>query len=459
MYTLGYRFRPWTGERSIADGPSILAYVRETAAAYGVAEKVRYDAKVLGASWSSDDATWTVRLASGDDHDLRLPVVLQRLLRLRRRLLARVRGHRGVRRAVVVHPQQWPEDLAYDGKRVVVIGSGATAVTLVPALAERAAHVTMLQRSPTYVLSLPGIDRVAVKLRERLSPARAYAVTRWKNVLVTTASYQLSRRRPELMKKLIRKGVARRLPEGYDVDRHFKPAYDPWDQRLCLVPDGDLFRVDPAAATSTSSPTTSTPSPRPASGSLRARSSRPTSSSRRPACPCWRSAGSRSTSTGSTCHLPDTMAYKGMLLSGVPNFAYVVGYTNASWTLKADLVSEYVCRLLEHMQQARARRRGGRARGRRRGGAVHGLRLGLRAEIPAPASEAGRRVRPGGCARTTSATCSRSVAGRSRTTSCGSPGSPPVASARPREPAPITRPGTMSGWTRSHGPPSRRTSR
>ena len=246
---------------------------------------------------------------------------------------------------MVVHPQKWPEDLAYDGKRVVVIGSGATAVTLVPALAERAAHVTMLQRSPTYVLSLPGIDRLAVKLRERLSPARAYALTRWKNVLVTTASYQLSRRRPELMKRLIRKDVARRLPEGYDVDRHFKPAYDPWDQRLCLVPDGDLFRsirhgdVDVV----TDHIDTFTPSGiRLASGEELEADVVVTATG----LSLLAFGGIALDVDGVDVPLPDTMAYKGMMLSGVPNFAYVVGYTNASWTLKADLVSEYVCRLL-----------------------------------------------------------------------------------------------------------------
>ena len=349
MYTLGYRFRPWTGEKSIADGASILAYVRETAAAYGVAEKVRYDAKVLGASWSGDEATWTVRLASGD-------TMTCGFLWCCTGYYAYDAGYSpefaGIEEFAgeVVHPQLWPEDLAYDGKRVVVIGSGATAVTLVPALAERAAHVTMLQRSPTYVLSLPGVDRVAVKLRERLSPARAYAVTRWKNVLVTTASYQLSRRRPELMKKLIRKGVASRLPEGYDVDLHFKPAYDPWDQRLCLVPDGDLFRsirrgdVDVV----TDHIDTFTPSGiRLASGGELEADVVATATG----LSLLAFGGIALDVDGVDVSLPDTMAYKGMLLSGVPNFAYVVGYTNASWTLKADLVSEYVCRLLEHMQQ------------------------------------------------------------------------------------------------------------
>ena len=249
----------------------------------------------------------------------------------------------------MVHPQLWPEDLDHAGKRVVVIGSGATAVTLVPAMAEQAAHVTMLQRSPTYILSLPGVDTVAARLRERLSPARAYAVTRWKNVLVTTASYQLARRRPELMKKLIRKGVTSQLPEGYDVDRHFKPAYDPWDQRLCLVPDGDLFRSIRHGGVDVVTDHVDTFTPtgiRLASGEELEADLVVTATG----LSLLAFGGIALSVDGVDVHLPDTMAYKGMLLSGVPNFAYVIGYTNASWTLKADLVSEYVVRLLSFMR-------------------------------------------------------------------------------------------------------------
>ena len=254
-----------------------------------------------------------------------------------------------------MHPQHWPEDLDYAGKRVVVIGSGATAVTLVPAMAGgegAAARVTMLQRSPTYVLALPGIDRIAVKLRERLSPRTAYAVTRWKNVLVTTASYQLSRRRPELMKKLIRKGVTSQLPEGYDVDTHFKPAYDPWDQRLCLVPDGDLFRSIRHGTVDVVTDHIDRFTPH----GIRLRSGDELEADvivTATGLNLLAFGGLELDVDGDAVHLPDTMAYKGMLLSGVPNFAYVIGYTNASWTLKADLVSEYVCRLLAHMRSRR----------------------------------------------------------------------------------------------------------
>jgi monooxygenase len=231
----------------------------------------------------------------------------------------------------------------------VVVGSGATAVTLVPAMAAEAARVTMLQRSPTYVVSLPGIDKLAVKLRERLSPSKAYAVARWKNILVSTASYQLSRRRPELMKRLIRKAVTSQLPEGFDVDTHFKPAYDPWDQRLCLVPDGDLFRSIRNGHVDVVTDRIDRFTERGvllASGQELEADVIVTATGLN----LLAFGGVQLVVDGDDVHLPDTMAYKGMMLSGVPNFAYVIGYTNASWTLKADLVSEYVCRLLEHLR-------------------------------------------------------------------------------------------------------------
>ena len=352
MFTLGYRFRPWTGEKSIADGPAILDYVRETAAAYGVEEKVRYGAKVVAAAWSSRDATWTVRLASGAELTCGFLWCCSGYYAYDAGYTPDLPGLEEFTAAggEVVHPQLWPEDLEHAGKRVVVVGSGATAVTLVPALAEQAAHVTMLQRSPTYILSLPGVDTVAARLRERLSPARAYALTRWKNVLVTTASYQLARRRPELMKRLIRKGVTRQLPEGYDVDRHFKPAYDPWDQRLCLVPDGDLFRSIRRGGVDVVTDHIDTFTPtgiRLASGEELEADLVVTATG----LSLLAFGGIALSVDGVDVHLPDTMAYQGMLLSGVPNFAYVIGYTNASWTLKADLVSEYVVRLLSFMRE------------------------------------------------------------------------------------------------------------
>ncbi len=354
MFTLGYRFRPWTDEKAIADGPAILSYVRETAREHGVDRHIRYDSRVVGASWSTEDATWTVRLAGGDELTCGFLWCCSGYYSYDEGFTPEFEGVESFTAAggEVVHPQHWPEDLDYAGKRVVVIGSGATAVTLVPAMAGgegAAARVTMLQRSPTYILALPGIDNIAVKLRERLSPRAAYVVTRWKNVLVTTASYQLSRRRPELMKKLIRKGVTSQLPEGYDVDTHFKPAYNPWDQRLCLVPDGDLFRSIRNGTVDVVTDHVDRFTPH----GLRLRSGDELEADvvvTATGLNLLAFGGLELDVDGDAVHLPDTMAYKGMLLSGVPNFAYVIGYTNASWTLKADLVSEYVCRLLAHMR-------------------------------------------------------------------------------------------------------------
>jgi monooxygenase len=357
MFTLGYRFRPWLGEKAIADGPSILDYVRETAREHRVLERIRYRTKVERAVWSGDDATWTVHATRAGE-----PVTFtcgflwscSGYYRYDEGYAPHFDGIENFTSAggTVVHPQHWPDDLDYAGKRVVVVGSGATAVTLVPAMAtgeDAAARVTMLQRSPTYILSLPGVDRIATKLRERLSPSHAYTVTRWKNIAVTTASYQLSRRRPELMKRLIRRGVTSRLPEGFDVDKHFKPAYDPWDQRLCLVPDGDLFR---SIREGTVDVVTEHIDRFTEEGIL-LRSGEVLEADvvvTATGLDLLAFGGVRLVVDGQEVHLPDTMAYKGMMLSGVPSFAYVIGYTNASWTLKADLVSEYVCRLLQHLR-------------------------------------------------------------------------------------------------------------
>jgi cation diffusion facilitator CzcD-associated flavoprotein CzcO len=251
---------------------------------------------------------------------------------------------------MVIHPQHWPEDLDYAGKNVVVVGSGATAVTLVPAMAERAAHVTMLQRSPTYIMSLPARDPIANGLRRVLGARGAYPLIRWKNVLLATLTYQLSRRRPDLMRSLIRKATVRQLPPGYDVDTHFKPAYQPWDQRLCLLPDGDLFKAIRRGLVSvvTDHLTEFTETGlRLESGAELDADIVVTATGLR----LLAFGGMELAVDGREVKLPDTMAYKGMMLSGVPNFAFTVGYTNASWTLKADLVSQYVVRLLRYLDR------------------------------------------------------------------------------------------------------------
>src|SRR4051794_31395094 len=247
MFTLGYSFRPWPQADAIADGPPIRGYIHDTAREYGVQDAIRLNQRVVAAEWSSDDAHWTVeveRTDSGETFTMTCGFLFACTGYYRYDEgyspdfpgIGRFKGQ-------VIHPQHWPEDLDYSGKRVVVIGSGATAVTLVPSMADRAEHVTLLQRSPSYIVSLPGKDPLAKLLLRRLPPKVVYPIVRWKNVLRMQLSYALSRRRPELMKKFIRRGVERSLPEGYDIDPHFQPKYNPWDQRLCLVPDGDLFEA------------------------------------------------------------------------------------------------------------------------------------------------------------------------------------------------------------------------
>jgi len=358
MHTLGYRFKPWTAEQSITDGPSILEYVRETARENGIEEKIRYGHRVVAAEWSSERARWTVEAERGDGERVRVTCdflwACSGYYRYDEGFTPRFEGEERFA-GPIVHPQHWPEDLDYAGKRVVVIGSGATAVTLVPAMAKQAAHVTMLQRSPTYIASLPAVDRIAAALRRRLPERAAYVAVRWKNVLIQTLFYQLSRRRPELVKRLIRKGVQRSLPPGFDVDRHFKPRYNPWDQRMCLVPDGDLFRALSDGSASVVTDTIESFTERGvelASGEELEADVIVTATGLN----LLFLGGMKLSVDGSPVDVPSTMAYKGMMLSGVPNMAFTVGYTNASWTLKADLTSEYVCRLLNHMAAHRYRR-------------------------------------------------------------------------------------------------------
>jgi cation diffusion facilitator CzcD-associated flavoprotein CzcO len=352
MHTLGYRFKPWTRSKSITDGPSILEYVRETAREEGIEPKIRFHHRVVAASWSSEEARWTVEAERSDTGErVRLSCdflwTCSGYYRYDEGFTPRFEGEERFA-GPVVHPQHWPEQLDYSGKRVVVIGSGATAVTLVPAMAEKAAQVTMLQRSPTYIASLPAEDRVATLLRRRLPDRAAYALVRWKNVLIQTIFFQLSRRRPELVKRLIRRGVQRSLPPGYDVDRHFKPRYEPWDQRMCLVPDGDLFRAISEGSAAVVTDTIA---------SFTERGIALESGEELEADVIVTATGLNLlflggmglSVDGEPVEIPSRMAYRGMMLSGVPNFAFTVGYTNASWTLKADLTSEYVCRLLNHM--------------------------------------------------------------------------------------------------------------
>ena len=352
MYTLGYSFRPWEGERSIVDGSSILAYVRATAADHGITGRIRFGRRVLSAEWSTVAARWTVEVDGGEGGGVS---------RMTCGFLLTCTGYyryddgytpafegRDRFAGVVVHPQHWTEEVDYAGKRVIVIGSGATAVTLVPAMAGAAEHVTMVQRSPSYVVSLPSKDPVAGVLRRALPAKAAYWIVRWKNVLMTMASFEVSRRRPAVMKAILRRWAELHLPKGYAVETHFKPRYNPWDQRLCLVPDGDLFRAIRGGRASIVTDRIETFTER----GLKLRSGGELEADlivTATGLELLAIGGIRLAVDGREVELSETMSYKGMMLSGVPNLAIVLGYTNASWTLKVDLTCEYVCRVLDHM--------------------------------------------------------------------------------------------------------------
>jgi monooxygenase len=352
LHTFGYEFKPWRDEQSIADAPRILAYLRETITENGLDAHIRYHHRVLAASWSTADARWTVDVERTDTGER---------LQLSAGWLFCAGGYyrydegftpvfpgRERFRGPIVHPQHWPEDLDYAGKRVLVIGSGATAVTLVPAMAETAGHVTMLQRTPSYVMPVPRNDALADRLRALLGEERAFALTRRKNIARGIGIWKFCQKYPKAARRLIRWVNTKQLPEGYPVDEHFNPPYDPWDQRLCAVPDGDLFR---AIRNGTADVVTDRIETFTENGVLLA-------SGRELEADVIVTAtglnvqaigGISLTVDGEPVHLPDTVAYKGMMLSGVPNFALAIGYTNSSWTLKIGLLCEHFCRLLAYM--------------------------------------------------------------------------------------------------------------
>jgi len=358
MHTLGYSFRPWREAKAIADGPSILKYIRETAAEYGIDQKIRFGHQVRCATWSSADATWTVEAETGADS----PDGAERqIVRFTCNFLYMCSGYYdyahgytpdwpGVERFAgrIMHPQQWPDDLDYDGKRVVVIGSGATAVTLVPALAERAAHVTMLQRSPTYIVARPSEDAIANWLRQHLPAGVAPGAARWKSVLFGMYFYSLARRKPAETKQAILKMTREQLGPDFDIETHFSPRYNPWDQRLCLVPDADLFRAIKSGKVSVVTDTIETFT----ESGIRLRLGEELAADiivTATGLSMKLMSGARLIVDGKPVDVSKTMSYKGMMYSDIPNFATAMGYTNASWTLKCELTSAYVCRLLNHM--------------------------------------------------------------------------------------------------------------
>ena len=352
MHTLGYSFRPWQGEKSIADGDSILQYIKDTAVESRVETHIRFNLRVTSADWSSAESRWHVKAEHTDTSEL---------VELTAGFLFSCTGYyrydhgylpdfEGVPdfQGTIIHPQHWPTDFDATNKAIVVIGSGATAVTLVPALARSARHVTMLQRSPTYIGSIPARSPVARLLRNILPRRWAGTATKWFHALLTQGFYQLSRRYPEQMRRFIVKSAARQLPPGYDVDTHFTPTYDPWDQRFCAVPDGDLFKAISDGSVSVVTDKVE----RFTKEGLALQSGEHLDADvivTATGLELLFLGGIRLSVDGEIVDPSTRLTYKGMMLEDVPNLAIAVGYTNASWTLKCDLTCDYVCRLLNHM--------------------------------------------------------------------------------------------------------------
>ncbi|MFD5199222.1 flavin-containing monooxygenase [Streptomyces sp. NPDC058375] len=352
LQTFGYEFKPWREKEAIADAPQILSYLRETAAEHGVDRDIRYHHRVVRASWSSSAARWTVdveRTDTGERVQLSASWIFSAAgyYRYDEGFTPKFEG-RDQFRGTIVHPQHWPEHLDYTGKRVVVIGSGATAVTLVPAMADDAEHVVMLQRTPSYVLPIPRRDRIANALQRFLGAERGYAITRRKNIGRMRTIYWLCRRYPNAARRFIKRQIRKQLPTGYPVDKHFTPPYDPFDQRLCMVPDGDLFRcvADGRASIVTDRIATFTPS------GIRLESGQEIEADvvvTATGLNLQAFGGIELTVDGVPTHLSDTVTFKGMMLSGIPNFTYALGYAHSSWTLKIGPVSEHFSMLLDHM--------------------------------------------------------------------------------------------------------------
>jgi len=354
MYTLGFSFRPWRDPKAIADGPSIMSYLRGAVEDGGLQDKIRFGRKVVKAQWSSQEARWELTVLNTQNKQEE--TLTCGFVHMCTGYYNYEQGHRpafpGEKnfKGPVIHPQFWPVDLDYENKKVVVIGSGATAVTLVPAMAEKAAKVTMLQRSPTYIVSMPAENALANWARRNLPAKLAYGLTRWRNVLVNRLMFWYCRRFPEKAKKLLLKGVRAELPSGFDIEKHLTPHYNVWDQRVCLAPDGDFFTALRAGKADIVTDRIE---------SFTKRGVKVASGAEIEADIIVSATGLDLQFFGGVniqvdnkaVLAKDTITYKGMMFSGVPNFALSSGYTNASWTLKCDLTSAYVCRLLNHMDR------------------------------------------------------------------------------------------------------------
>jgi monooxygenase len=352
LYTFGYEFKPWRDKDSIASAPRILNYLRETATESGLDPHIRYHHRVIRADWSWQDARWLVHVERTDTGE---QVVLSvGWLFCASGYYRYDEGHtphfEGQERfgGQIVHPQLWPEDLDYSGKRVVVIGSGATAVTLVPAMAGQAEHVTMLQRTPTYILPVPRQDAVAGLLKKVFGERYGHVLARRKNIAQQHLVWWFCQRFPATARKIIRSLNAKRLPEGFPVDEHFNPPYNPWDQRLCIVPDGDLFRTIQSGQASIVTDRIATFT----ETGIQLESDQHLDADvivTATGLNLQIAGGIELTVDGRAVSFPDTVVYRGMMLSGVPNFSLATGYTNSSWTLKIGLLCEYFCRLLAYM--------------------------------------------------------------------------------------------------------------
>ncbi|HLJ91308.1 MAG TPA: NAD(P)/FAD-dependent oxidoreductase [Candidatus Angelobacter sp.] len=355
MLTMGYSFRPWTHSKAISPGDDIREYIAATAHDEGIDRNIRFQHHIKAASWSSQEAKWTVEAIRKSPAGNEEPITLT--CNFLFSCAGYYRYSAGYQpefpnasrfQGRMVHPQLWPEDLDYTGKKVVIIGSGATAVTLVPAMAKTAAHVTMLQRSPTYIISAPEQDRVANWLRRVLPAMWAYRLSRWKNVAFMTSIYQFSQRFPDLVKKGLLKRVREQLGPDFDVETHFTPRYKPWEQRMCLVPDADMFEAIESKRASVVTDHIETFTEK----GLRLKSGKELEADvivTATGLVMQAFGGIDLSMDGQPVNLGKTLAYKGVMLSGVPNIASVFGYINASWTLKADLICSYVCRLLNVM--------------------------------------------------------------------------------------------------------------
>ena len=350
MLTMGYSFRPWTLPRAISPGEDIREYITAAAVDEGIDGHIRFGHQITRASWSTAQACWTVEaLQAGEPVTFTCGFLFScaGYYRYSSGYTPEFAGASDFR-GRVVHPQNWPASLDYAGKHVVIIGSGATAVTLLPSMAETASHVTMLQRSPTYIVSAPAQDPVATWLRGKLPASWAFMLSRWKNILFTACLYQISQRFPDFMKKTILDNVAAELPAGYDVATHFTPSYKPWEQRMCLVPDADMFNAIKSGKASVVTDQID----RFVEGGIRLTSGKVLKADvivTATGLVMQAFGGIAFSVDGRAVDVSQTLSYKGVMFSGMPNFACVFGYINASWTLKADLICNYVCRLLNYM--------------------------------------------------------------------------------------------------------------